>query len=159
MPYILHPALTAWLARNYAGLEGEDRVLPTIVGFLHDVLEDTDARYSTIRQLFGEHIADGVAAMASDKQLVARGASKQEVLQEKIGRLKKQPIWVRVVEPASRYANLLEPGDWSPEKILRYAEDSVWAFEQLDIPPCKLELRLRDQLAIARHAYEQWVRK
>jgi guanosine-3',5'-bis(diphosphate) 3'-pyrophosphohydrolase len=156
MPFVFHSVLAAWLARTYTGLEGNDRVRATIVALLHDVLEDTNTRYGSVRRWFGLEVADGVAAMSNSKALVAQGVSKQLLLDEKLVRLKQQPLWVKVVEPASRYANLLEPGDWDDEKRFFYARDSVYALEVLDIPACKLRERLYEQLQSAEAAYRVW---
>lgn len=53
-PYILHP-----LAVSEKLSDETDK----IVGLLHDVLEDTDIREETIRNLFGDLIADALVAM------------------------------------------------------------------------------------------------
>ena len=53
-PYIQHPRTVA------SRVTGEDE---KIVALLHDVLEDTDVAEDTIRNLFGDKIADAVAAL------------------------------------------------------------------------------------------------
>lgn len=60
VPYIEHP-------RFVAGL------LPTtelkIIGFLHDVVEDTDVTLEDLRPIFGDEITDAIAAMTHDKSI------------------------------------------------------------------------------------------
>ena len=53
-PYIDHPRAVA------AGVETD---LEKTVAYLHDVLEDTFVTESTIRNLFGDTVADAVAAL------------------------------------------------------------------------------------------------
>lgn len=53
-PYIEHPVKVS------EGVTGEDE---KIVALLHDVLEDTFVQETTIRNLFGDEIADAVLAM------------------------------------------------------------------------------------------------
>lgn len=60
-PFILHPLEVAALLYN-AG--ASDRVVAA--GVLHDVIEDTSALISEIRQRFGGHVATLVASMTED---------------------------------------------------------------------------------------------
>lgn len=57
-PYYLHPAAVA------AMVDGEDE---KIVAYLHDILEDTDVSESTIRNLFGDVVADAVKLLTHAK--------------------------------------------------------------------------------------------
>lgn len=52
--YILHPLTVSQKLSNETDM---------IVGLLHDVLEDTDITEATIRNLFGDEIADALVAM------------------------------------------------------------------------------------------------
>lgn len=58
LPYIEHPRHVA-------------EAMPTtelkIIGFLHDVVEDTEVTLSDLRPIFGDRIADAVGAMTRDK--------------------------------------------------------------------------------------------
>ena len=53
-PYYLHPLAVSEKLRS------ED---DKIVGLLHDVLEDTEVKESTIRDLFGDTVADAVVSL------------------------------------------------------------------------------------------------
>ena len=156
MPYIFHPILTAWIVWKYSELTGEDRARAVIVALLHDVLEDTHTTYRSLVRWFGVEIADAVRAMSHDTTLVLQKTSKRSVLQEKTSRLAQQPIWARVVEPAGRLANLLEPGEWGPEKLYTYASDSVYTCKLLTLPACKLVARLQDEQDLVYVKYVFW---
>lgn len=57
-PYILHPLRVGAAGRN----EGEQ-----IVGFLHDVVEDTQVSLNEIRGLFGKVVAEAVDSVTKRK--------------------------------------------------------------------------------------------
>lgn len=64
VPYIVHPlAVMGWLYRM-----GADENL-LAAGVLHDVVEDTDAAIDDIAALFGQDVAELVAAHTDDKTL------------------------------------------------------------------------------------------
>ena len=64
VPYIVHPlAVMGWLYRM-----GADENL-LAAGVLHDVVEDTDATIDDIKLLFGDDVAELVAAHTDDKTL------------------------------------------------------------------------------------------
>ena len=59
-PYIEHPRAVA----SKVGGEKEK-----VVAWLHDTVEDTPATIEQIREMFGDEIADAVAAMTHDKSV------------------------------------------------------------------------------------------
>ncbi|MFA7076261.1 MAG: HD domain-containing protein [Candidatus Izemoplasmatales bacterium] len=63
-PYIVHP-------RDVAITLAEYQVDPNTLaaGLLHDILEDTDATYQDIKELFGEEVADIVEGLTKLDQL------------------------------------------------------------------------------------------
>lgn len=94
---------------------------------LHDTIEDTDATYKDIFELFGKNVADGVIALSKDKKL-----AKNEQIIDSINRIKKQPIEVGLVKLADRIVNLQEPpSHWTLAKIKEYQKDAVLIYENL----------------------------
>jgi len=154
MPYIFHPVLTAWLVWKYGNLSGEERAKAMILALLHDALEDTGATYSELRFLFGREMAGAVQAMSHDKKLKQAGGSKCDLMDEKLIRLSSYPPWTRIVEPSSRFANVLEPGDWSPQELLMYVKNSLYGYKQLDVRAPRLYARLNQELVSAQDACE-----
>ncbi len=63
-PYFQHPARVASILAR-AG--SKDNLIAA--GFLHDVIEDTPADYDDISELFGDDVADWVAAMSKDHRM------------------------------------------------------------------------------------------
>ena len=59
-PYIEHPRAVA------SKVDGEKE---KVVAWLHDTVEDTPATIEQIREMFGDEIADAVAAMTHDKNI------------------------------------------------------------------------------------------
>jgi (p)ppGpp synthase/HD superfamily hydrolase len=59
-PYIEHPRAVA------SKVDGEKE---KVVAWLHDTVEDTSATIDQIREMFGDEIADAVAAMTHDKNV------------------------------------------------------------------------------------------
>lgn len=59
-PYIEHPRAVASM------VDGETE---KVVAWLHDTVEDTPATIEQIREMFGDEIADAVAAMTHDKSV------------------------------------------------------------------------------------------
>jgi (p)ppGpp synthase/HD superfamily hydrolase len=59
-PYIEHPRAVA------SKVDGEKE---KVVAWLHDTVEDTPATIDQIREMFGDEIADAVAAMTHDKNV------------------------------------------------------------------------------------------
>ena len=59
-PYIEHPRAVA------SKVDGEKE---KVVAWLHDTVEDTPATIEQIREMFGDEIADAVAAMTHDKSV------------------------------------------------------------------------------------------
>lgn len=70
-PYIEHPRAVAVLLRE-AGFS--DEVIAA--SLLHDVVEDTDTRPETIRERFGDRVADLVDALTEDPSIEAYEARK-----------------------------------------------------------------------------------
>lgn len=60
LPYITHPARVVSML---------DTPKEKCVGWLHDVLEDTEVKESDLRPIFGDEITDAVVAMTHEKDV------------------------------------------------------------------------------------------
>lgn len=63
IPYIVHPMEAAAIV---AGITDDQELIAAAL--LHDTLEDTDATYEEVLDLFGKRVADLVAGESEDKQ-------------------------------------------------------------------------------------------
>lgn len=64
-PYACHPTRVGNMIKNLT----EDETLAAI-GYLHDVLEDTDVTYHTLQDKFGPVVANGVLRLTNDPEQV-----------------------------------------------------------------------------------------
>lgn len=65
-PYIAHPFRVAMTVRHVFGV---DDPVALATALLHDVIEDTTADYDDVLKLFGEPVADAVAALTKDMRM------------------------------------------------------------------------------------------
>lgn len=75
-----------------------------IVGYLHDVVEDTEVSYNEVKELFGKFIADCVA-IVTDEPGSNRGARKKKTY-EKMSKVSGDLELALTVKAADRLANL-----------------------------------------------------
>jgi (p)ppGpp synthase/HD superfamily hydrolase len=107
--------------------EGLDEDLAIRCAILHDVIEDTDAGYDEIRNLFGEQTAHGVLALSKD-----RSVGKEKRLTHSLKRIKNESREIWMVKMADRISNLQKPPvSWNREKISGYFDDSIIIHENL----------------------------
>lgn len=154
LPYYSHLELTSWIVWKYGNLSGRDQILGRQAALLHDVREDTRATTFELILLFGYEMADAVQALSHSRQLKQLGATKRELMEEKYMRLREQPLWARTVEPCGRLANILEPGDWSPQELSEYVRNSIDGYLMLEVDAPKLYTRLHQELNAAHDKIE-----
>ena len=78
----------------------EDTVL---IGYLHDIIEDTKYTYNDLLEIFDKKIADGVAILTEDKKIVDYKERKMNF----ISNLRNAPKNILLVELADKLQNLL----------------------------------------------------
>ncbi len=87
---------------------------------LHDVIEDTDINYQTIKKTFGIKVANGVDALSKRDEV-----KKAQRLSDSLNRIQDQPHEVWMVKLADRISNLQPPPHhWTQTKITTYWESS-----------------------------------
>jgi len=125
-PFSLHPIAVAEIVKAHTG-----RMLPCVVAFLHDVLEDCDIDEDTMIDMFGKKITDLVKELTlpdiveypeniSKKE---RSEIKTKILVEKAMIMRSDAKWVKL---ADRYHNLLTARKtWRPESVKVYAKQGL----------------------------------
>jgi (p)ppGpp synthase/HD superfamily hydrolase len=96
-PYVIHLDAVAELLKPY----GENA---QIVGFLHDVAEDTSVTLESVRQDFGDHVAECVA-LVTDESGENRKERKAKT-NAKLSRVGSALHLALIVKAADRLANL-----------------------------------------------------
>ena len=110
---------------------------------LHDVVEDTEYEFADIKRLFGENVANGVAALSKNETL----PTKEEQMRDSLERIKHQPKEVWMVKMADRITNLYHPPFyWKSDKILKYCEESKVIYDELSDANTKLAKRLAEKI-------------
>ncbi len=128
-----------WVLPDDAGLDGD---LAVQCALLHDVLEDTDARYETLHELFGPAVATGVLALTKDDRL-----DKGERMTDSLRRICQQPREVWVVKMADRITNLYQPPFyWDVVRIEAYRQEAIQIYQALHPANARLAQRLSEKI-------------
>lgn len=118
-PYIIH------LEAVVNNLEGHGEYAQ-VVGYLHDVIEDTQVTYQDVKNTFGEYIADCVAVL-TDEPGVNRKERKTKTyakMAEVVGDLE----LALIVKAADRLANIQACLDGEHVELLNVYKDEHEAF-------------------------------
>lgn len=126
--YIVHLSLVAMeLVNLFAIVKNYDEDFAIQCALLHDVIEDTDAKYLDVEKEFGTKIADGVRALTKDYSL-----PKEEQIKDSVARILKQPKEISLVKMSDRISNLNPPPvSWTKEKIKNYYEEAIYIYDNL----------------------------
>ena len=131
VPYSAHFTGVMLTALKYALLMNEkiDFELLCSVALLHDTIEDCDVSYETIKDKFGESIANGVLALSKSKD---QSIDKEKRMKDSIKRIKKQPKEIALVKLADRLFNVrCTVPTWSKEKSLQYKAEAQMICDEL----------------------------
>lgn len=124
-PYITHP-------RDVAITLAEYEVDPNtiVAGLLHDILEDTDATYTEIKDEFGEEIADIVEGLTKLKQLQYQNSKvlQQAKNHQKMVLAMAKDIRVILVKLADRLNNMRTLSFLNDEKQTRISRETLDIF-------------------------------
>ncbi len=120
-----------------------DADLAVQCALLHDVVEDTTATRDDIATVFGDAVADGVAALTKDDSL----PDKPTKMRDSLERIKMQPHEVWMVKLADRITNLQRPpAHWDADKRARYRDEAQVIHDALADACPVLSARLRDKI-------------
>jgi len=102
-PYIAHPYRVFFTVRHVFGIED---TVALCAAALHDTIEDTLTDYDEVLEVFGEEVADAVAALTKDMRL--REDLREEAYDEGI---KKASWQARAVKLGDVYDNFCDAHD------------------------------------------------
>ncbi len=124
-PYIVHPRAVAITLAEY-------RVDPStiVAGLLHDIIEDTDTKYSEIKELFDEEVADivdGLTKLQSLHYEVSKAAQQVRNHQKMVLAMAKD-IRVIFVKLADRLNNMRTLGYLDNERQTRISRETLDIF-------------------------------
>lgn len=109
-------------------LKNEDCDLTTIlIGYLHDVIEDTNYDYNYLKEHYGQEIADGVL-MVSDDKSIADFRIRKSMFIEKIWNANRNII---MVELADKLQNLLSDYSLFLTKGKEYLNTEAGNYEEV----------------------------
>ncbi|MFC0179684.1 bifunctional GTP diphosphokinase/guanosine-3',5'-bis pyrophosphate 3'-pyrophosphohydrolase [Thorsellia kenyensis] len=139
-PYITHPvAVASILAEMNLDVE------TLMAALLHDVIEDTDATFDDMKQLFGQSVAELVEGVSKLDKLKFR--DKKEAQTENFRKMimaMVQDIRVILIKLADRTHNMRTLGSLRPDKRRRIAKETLEIYSplahRLGIQHIKVEL-------------------
>lgn len=152
--YLVHISLVAFEIANAIVNAVEknihlDNDLAILCAILHDVIEDTNADELSIRDKFGESIANGVLALTKNNTI----EDKELRMKDSLERIKHQPKEIWMVKMADRITNLQPPpSSWSNDKAVKYGEDALLIYNELKEADEFLANRLYEKI----HAYDNY---
>ncbi|MBP4137452.1 HD domain-containing protein [Flavobacterium geliluteum] len=110
---------------------------------LHDTLEDTNFSFEKINDLFGEQVANAVAALSKDIAIKDKLVQMKQSLLE----IKQQPKEVWSVKMADRICNLYAPPYyWTLERKIEYYKESLLIYDALKEGNIYLANRLKEKI-------------
>ena len=126
-PYVVHPVS---VAKILADLNMDATTV--IAGLLHDVLEDTDATYEEIRELFGKEVADIVEGVTKIGKIRFRNLKEAQAENfRKLILATAKDIRVVIVKLADRLHNMRTLGHLRRDKRIRIAEETLSVYAPL----------------------------
>ena len=116
-PYITHPIEVSKLIEKYMEDDLEQDIFK-VAALLHDTLEDTDATYEEIEELFGKNIADIVLELTNDKEVKDR-LGKDVYLANKMSKMNDKTLILKLCDRLHNVSELIYADDEFNEKYVR----------------------------------------
>ncbi len=140
LPYLLHISFVSMEIIACLEIEKKyDGDLAVQCALLHDVIEDTDVKYSAVEKEFGSYVANGVLALTKNALL-----PKKQRMRDSLTRIRQQPHEVWLVKMADRITNLAPPPHhWEKEKIKQYRDEALEIHQLLHDASDSLGQRLK----------------
>ncbi len=144
IPYLNHLGNVAMEVMSaVAETEVADPNLAVQAALLHDTIEDTSCDYASIKELFGQSVADGVQALSKNPE----AGDKKAQMQDSLARIRLQPKEIWMVKLADRITNLQAPPQhWSLEKAVRYRNEAQMILDALGEANTLLAARLQAKI-------------
>lgn len=127
-PYYVHPRNTAKILQSFT----DDPEL-IAVGYLHDVIEDTDITRDSLEKAFNERIASLVSEVTNDEEK-RKELGKKEYMKQKVLELSEEALLVKL---ADRFDNVNDFDNVPEDFEERYSQETK---EVLDVLEEKREL-------------------
>ncbi|KAH8312075.1 hypothetical protein KR044_009269 [Drosophila immigrans] len=125
-PYINHPINVSTILSSEAGVTDEAVLMAAL---LHDVVEDTDATFGDVEQLFGADVTGLVREVTDDKSLEKMERKRLQIVNAPINSCR-----AKLIKLADKLDNLRDlqvntPTGWTEERREAYF---VWAKQVVD---------------------------
>ena len=142
LPYLVHITLVCMEVMALQEVEPMDNPdLALQCAALHDVVEDTSESLDTIREKFGDDVADGVGALTKIKV-------PSFDLCEYLKKIKSPPREIGIVKLADRITNLQPPpSTWTKVDTEEYLDESRVILEMLNEASPYMADRLKKKIA------------
>lgn len=129
LPYIIHPIGVAHHLIHIGHVRDPDMIMGAL---LHDTVEDTDATFEEIKELFGSRVEGFVRELTDDKSL-----PKEERKRLQIVNAPHKSAGAAQIKLCDKLYNLTDllknpPSDWSQERIDQYF---AWAGQVVNALP------------------------
>lgn len=121
--FICHP-ITVGMMLQQIGMKEKY----IIIGFLHDIIEDTSYNYNDIKERFGDEIADAVRGLSEDKKIKDYKLRKAAFMAQ-IQNLEDNNLMY--IECADKLHNLLYDYAKNPNIIADYSERRRWYYFEM----------------------------
>ncbi|KAL0207026.1 hypothetical protein P9112_012737 [Eukaryota sp. TZLM1-RC] len=108
-PYISHPSRVVQHVCRVMGLSKDISEIKA-AAWLHDTLEDTDATFEDIKELFGDTVAELVRELTSDKHNIAK-VGKTAYLQQKLNGMSNHALVIKLADRLDNVSDLINADD------------------------------------------------
>lgn len=116
--------------------------LAVACAILHDAIEDTEATFELIHEVFGSEVAAGVSALTKDYRI-----PKEDQMRDSLDRILQQPSEIAMVKLADRITNLAPPpAHWNKAKCLAYQAEAGIILQRLGHASSFLAQRLQSRI-------------
>lgn len=144
-PYINHLIEVANILATIANVHDIDLLIAAV---FHDILEDTSAKVSDIKQIFGARVTTFVEAVTDDKSL-----PKEERKRLQIEHMRVATVEIKLIKLADHCSNITSlPNDWPSERknqFLDWSEQVAFHCFGINLP---LDKEYQKRLHVARQS-------
>ncbi len=137
LPYFIHPKR---IAEKIKQITNNINIIAT--AYLHDTIEDTNATYEEINQLFGKEIADLVKELTSDN-IEVKKMGKKKYLTQKMNKMSENAFLVKLVD---RLDNIKDIKDGPQAFKEKYLKETHYILENLNRQINKQHALILDEL-------------